>query len=686
MYKLKSPLNKLKILSVLILMVINVYGILLQTPKVSADTDVSPDPLWMPQIIPPTTIARHGENVYHYVLQAGKVYHIFLVGNWTEPVPKSTDYDVYVTAPNGEKYRFTESKGLPEQVANDKNGQLFVPSVSGQYTFEVHNDSEDSVLSAEGAVFMIIEHVQSDTTNSAVLMGRTTKNGLEPASANLTYACEFIASSEFAVHVDVPDDLDLYEVRLYKMATLGEHGHDINGIATPLGTDLLGNVTDSYGGYNFDTDGVRAPVYASCYDYGVDVDLTPFKEGFSASGNPTTYFLVFIAEYSKSAPGTISYYIKTDNTLPEPTLFIPIGPVYSGEPMVINADVSTLRELSQVWVNYTVNGVPASDSFSLGLDNEHYIGAFPGFNAKDQIDYTISAMDELGNVGTYASSFSVKDRTATTCNLSSTSITGGDAVEVVGMTTSSGASISLNFTCGSNTEIAKVKSDSFGSYSYSFTPKQVGQWSVEAVYDGDDVHYSSSSAKASFEMKPRFTSISYSVTSPNVNVRQPFELVGKTFPAQAGIPIEALLSSGSVMKTLSLTTLPDGSFKISELLDEGQWDVVVKVKGNWRFASSSSGVIHANILPLSLTEVFIEDIASLATPPYIYVTILASGIVLALLVRWKSSYIAPRLPAPLRALLTKFSLPKTPKKHLETLGRERYKRRTDELDPDRSVD
>jgi hypothetical protein len=641
---------------------------------------IQPNPEWEPVIFETGEIPRGGSVQLQYTLEAGKTYHIYLVGNWSETDPVLTDYDVYVSGPDGLSYRFTEAKGMPEQVSNDKNGQLFSPEASGVYIFEIRNDSEESD-SVDGAVFMLIEHVETDRVYNTLLRGRLTKGGSYPSESVMTYACEFTTdSSNFAIHVDTPNDLDLYEVRLFKMATLGEHGHEISSFPTPLGSDFCGNVTDDFGGFNYAVDGVRSPIFASCYDYGVDVDILPDGSDF-ASEATTTYFLVLIAEYSKyDSLSTVPFYIRVDDATPEPTLSEPLEQALAGYPLCVKADVATARKLSRVWLDYAVNGQPAEEPIPMALVGENYVGYIPGFLVNDVIDYSISAMDEIGNCGVFSSSFSIMAQTLTTCSLSSTYVNGGESIDVSGSTTKGGSVISLNFACDSYSDVVSVTSDPLGSYTYSYTPKRSGTWAVIASYAGEDEYSSSTSSPSTFLMEPQFTSISCSVATPSVKIGNDVELIGSTFPSQAGIPVEILLVSGTEMKTLTTSTGSDGFFRISEKLGEGQWDIVAQVKGNWRFSSSSSDLVTASVIPLSSSELMMLQIMAVASPPYVYVLVLASGVVLALLLRWKGSVIAPKLPAPVRGFFTRFSASPAPKKHQSSGIRESYKRRSDEAE------
>ncbi len=552
--KLIHLLNKIRIFALLALMVISLgFGSSsIQNSRVYGNISVMPTPLWTPVLIGKSTVPPHSSEFLSYTLQRGRTYHIFLVGNWTEPSPSSTDYDVYVSGPNGEYYRFTESSGLPEQVFNDGNGQFFTPKSTGFYHFEIHNDSENK-SDAESAVFMLIEHVETDRLYNATLLGRTSLNGPYPPLSQYTYACEFTTNAtSFMIHVDTPSDMDLYEARVYKMATLGSYGHDLHGLPTPTGPDLIsGNVTNGYGGYNFLVNGTRPELYASCYDYGVKVNIDASQNSTEVGAGSlpaSTYFLVLIAEYSKTGNASVvPFYIRTNNSTPSPTLGKPLGPVYSGELTKFYVNVTSTKPVVRTWANFTVNDAPINDVVNLTAVGKGYEGVFPAFSPKDTVKYSVCAEDELGNIGKYDSSFSVKARTVTQCNILSPTIIGGESLDLYGFTTVKNSDILLNFVNSKYKENATVKCDENGVFQYSYTPKKPGNWTVVASYDGDASNYPSNSSSIIFNMTPQLTKISCSLPSSEVKVNQSLKLVGSTTPAVAGLVVNVLFSS-SVQK------------------------------------------------------------------------------------------------------------------------------------------
>jgi hypothetical protein len=637
------------------------------------------DEPWQPLFIGNNTIPVGDTMVVTCYLEGGKNYHIFLVGDYVNEINPQTDYDIFVESPTGARTTHTEATGLPEQVSNDALHQFYYAQESGTYTFRIHNDPEDTKNGmAEPAVFMIIEHKEINKRLSTWLEGRLLPN--DPQNSLSTWACEFTTSaSNFTVYVDTPDDIDMFEARVYPMANLGTTGYEIWGVPTPNGDLLNGIVEGIYGGFNTAIEGYRpASLTASCEHMGEKMKINVSGLGSSNSTSTslgTSYFLVLIAEYSETrTPSLVPFYIKTSNVKPGIALNGTLGKVYAGETTDVSAKITSERILRSVWMNFTVNNVKVADVTPLAETGGLYIGHMPAFAARDVVDWSICAEDEIGNVGRLDSSFSVKTRTETSLYLSKDNIVGGDTVEVTGQTTIAGAALKLNFTSGSYKEIITVSADQFGKYRYTYLPKQAGSWSVSAKFDGDDSTYPSMSSPAPFTMTPQPTSVSCTLDSPEIKVNQELRLSGTTTPAVAGLPVEVTLASGGVVNTQTLVTSADGSFSISTPLEEGEWDVVAQVKGNWRYASSNGGILKVRVLPLTIIDKLYIAAVTMATPPYLYAGILASGIAALLIVRWRFPNVSSRLPKPLQAMFKRLGL-SNKAKGASTRDRQKYRKR-----------
>jgi hypothetical protein len=636
------------------------------------------DKPWEPLFIGDGTIPTGDKMVVTCTLQAGKRYHVFLVGDYVNEANPRTDYDIFVYPPSGPQTTHTEATGMPEQVANDAVHQFYVAQSSGTYRFEIHNDPEDTKNGmAEPAVFMVIEHIETDKRLNTSLMGRLLSS--DPQNPASTWACEFTTpASNFTVYVDTPDDIDMFEARVYPMANPGTTGYEIWGVPTPNGDLLNGTVEGGYGGFNTTIEGYRpASLTASCEHMGekMEINVSGFGSSNSTSASlGVSYFLVLIAEYSRESPSAVPFYIRTDTTKPVINMTSSCGTVYAERNVEFRCNISSPRSINRVWLNFTINGKPTVYSYELSPEEGHYSVDLPFFMGGDMVNYTIYAEDEIDNVGRLDSSFNVKTRTETSICVSNGYVVGGETVEVTGQTTLAGASLRLNFTSGGFKEIIPVNADQLGGYRYTYLPKHAGSWSVTTKFDGDDSAYPSTSSPASFTITPQPTSVSCTLDSQEFKVNQVLQLSGKTTPAVAGLPVEVTLVSGGVVKTQALTTSADGSFSLSTPLEEGEWDVVAQVKGNWRYASSNGGILKVSVLPLTIIDKLYIAAVTAATPPYLYAVILASGIGVTLVVRWRFPNISSRLTKPIQALFARLGH-STKAKGVSARDRQRYRKR-----------
>lgn len=611
------------------------------------------------------------------VLEEGRIYHIFLVGDWVDPARNGTDYDIILQGP-AVFDTFTEATGYPEQVANDGRGQYFVAPASGIYEFSIQNDEGNSAgfppNNALPAAFMVVEHIETDRPYLSQMRGRQLMGSSDPLEMTQVY--EFTTSAEaFTVYVDTPEDIDMFEVRVYPMADGAAEGHVINGVPTPSGDLLNGTVSGAFGGFNTTVEGYRNPVYtATCVGMGQKMEVEVDGLG---SGSPITYFLVLIAEYSKtSAPTDVPFCIRTIDTVLKPTFSEPVENVYAGEAKKVSATVDSEVDISRAWISYVINGVPSSVVTPLEGEDGTFEGFLPPFVAGDKVGYTLNFVDVIGNSGRMNSSFEVKKRGMLSCFLSDSSLVGGESVEITGYTTNLNSGVEIRLTCSSFTEKLAVKLNEAGSYAYTYTPKQAGSWSVQAVVDGDSTYHPVESTVTSFDLTPQVAQLSCSVISSEVKIGKPVEVVGSSSPPTVGLPVQVVASSGGEVITETIATSSDGSFTVDLPLAEGSWEIVAQVKGNWRWAASSSSIVPASVVPLTLLDQFFIALLAATGPPYVYVLLLGSGLGIALIVRAKSDFIAARAPEPLKRMLARFANPRAGKKQSEG-AKGNYRRRSE---------
>ena len=155
-----------------------------------------------------------------YWLEEDKMYHIFIVGDWVGSTESRTDYDVtYFDTLSDLDRSHTEAPAFPEQIWNDGKGMYYLSEYTGKHTFKIWYDEDDSGEERD-ALMMAIEHIEVDQIYSKVLKGRSISGGeYEYNTFFNPWAWEFnTKANEFEVYVEVPDSLDMFELRLFPMA------------------------------------------------------------------------------------------------------------------------------------------------------------------------------------------------------------------------------------------------------------------------------------------------------------------------------------------------------------------------------------------------------------------------------------------------------------------------------------
>ena len=556
-------------------------------------------------------------------LDAGKKYHIFLVGDWVVNITGSdevlTDYDIEVfNSQNALISAHTESAGLSEQVANDNDHQYFVPPKTDTYRFVIHNDSEEGGLD-ESAVFMIIEHLEMNKRYELYLEGRPSPS--EDYPDNYDWAYEFSTPAEnFQLHIDVPDPdpekgikgLDMYEARIYPMANpSAQIGHTIWGLGAPTGDLLMDEVSGSYGGFNTEIDGFSfSDLRSSCEYAGEEMDVT-----FGAPQHNETelvldtrdvfYYMVMLAEYYQ---GEISFYVKTDYRSINVTLVEAPKITITGEETRILVDLESPAPLSEVWIDYTVDGWKTEERLFMDPYNDMYVGWLPEFELLDEVEYMVSAEDEIANSGTKSSSFIVLDPVQLQIATEKNKIYGGDTMEILGEALPF-SEIDINITKGEYSSKTRINVDADGNWVHTFSPPSEGIYTAQTFFNGDETHPGARSREVKFTMAKNNPLLSYILSPSQPKKNLEFKVKGATTPPVKGATITLVVASESTSFEYQATTGNDGKFELVITPEEtGYWQILPQVVET-PYVRSSSGELKEfqviNMTPLEKVTIIL---------------------------------------------------------------------------------
>ena len=429
-------------------------------------------------------------------LRANHSYHVYCYGKWVNngSEPK-TDYDIYVYNPLGEMEGYhTESAGLPEHLGTTVDDAFFAPKYSGNYTFVIRNDPRES-SGAEEATFMIIENVECNVWHEHYVEGEDAGN--QPVF-NTSWAYEFVTESQrVEVYVEVPDALDMYEVRLYLMSDPTSKNQTVlNGVPLAWEPGLYGNRSKSLGGYNLESEEYRGVAYGSCefYGQGMFLNFTSPRKGKSL------YHLVLIGE---AGSGTVKFLVKTEFGKASLKPSAVPSRVYP-ENITTVAFTSNSTDLVNATLQYSTDSWQNTTALNMEIvDNRTCQAVIPGQAAGTSVVYRVLADDVLENTLKINGSYAVKYSTALNISLPHKTVVIGENVTVRGYVTPASDELPLALTFTATNKTVQVECTTFenGTFVASFKPDTLGTWSVQASFVEDKFRYGVTSGELSVKVE-----------------------------------------------------------------------------------------------------------------------------------------------------------------------------------------
>ncbi len=581
-----------------------------------------------------------------YDLKRDRKYHVFLVGdfviNGTDPV---TDYDVYTYLPNGDKKgTHTESAGLPEQIFSDNAHQYFVPSSSGEYTFEIRYDDRDSEDDSEPlpAIFMLIEHIEVNDWYSQELEGRDWQDN---ELWNTAWAYEFNTTSpQIRVSVDVPRSVDMYEARLYVMANPESGlGYDLYDIGVPFGNYFTA-FSGEYGGYNTSSRGDRNILAMDSGEFKGDPLEFTYDSPGGESGNNIFYYIVLIAEDGK---GTVDFIIQTDFSPPEITLVDPPELVIEDDDTEILVTIKDEADIDKVWIEYTNDGENWFDE-ELSSGVVGYEVTLENYWAGDFVEYIVYAEDEFDNVGSTGSGFYVKKTATISCSIADMTLIGNQDAMISGVTTLESSPLHVNITNGDYVENFDIVTGEDGAFSLTFKPPVLGDWSVQAYFDGDNISIPAESNVLTFLASSQRTQVSGSLSDIIVKKGEPLMVSGSVEPMVPGMQVEVTLVSATASFSEKVSVAGDGTYSFTFSPPEtGIWNALSRYGGGFTYESSQSGILEFEVIPLTVFDQITGIYLTIIRPPFIYGAVGFVGLCISSVAYVKREAIIKGLPGKL---------------------------------------
>lgn len=524
---------------------------------------------------------------FSYALNNRLTYHVYIIGPWIENdgVINRTDYDIHVYNPYSTTISeawHTEAAALPEHLGTTINDPFFQSKYTGNYTFTILNDESES-NGAQEATLMVIEHLETNKVykDKLYIQGKTS---LGKPTYFTTWAYEFNTSEQIIeIIAEVPDTLDIYEMRLFLMADPSAGvGSFLSGAPIPPTRYLYGEYNESYGenlesygGYNLDSKGYRGNTFSSGEYKGQDMRIT-FN---SSSTSEKLYHLVFIGE---KGSGFVNFAIKTDRIPPVLTVLDQFNEAAADEKTLIHVSATDDDSgIEDIICNYTTDGWETSKQVTLrNYGNNTYEARIPSQAPGTSVIWTIEAYDNAWNTAMVNGSYKSLGSSMISCTPNPSTSAKDETVTITGQITphNSNEKITLQYILGDITIEKTVRTDALGEFVDEFKPGAGGTWQVWAKWiEGENVFDAIYST--SFEVEKTSTQLFIQIDENEVKEGGSVVISGKITPPLGGTSIILIYTDpdGSI-STIEATTNSGGTFTSSfEPNKVGIW----QVKASW---------------------------------------------------------------------------------------------------------
>lgn len=560
---------------------------------------------------------------YIYTLEAGLAYRVYCYGDWIDYSSETnkTDYDIFVYNPSGnlESYH-TEAAGLPEHLGTTVYHPFFIPKQSGNYSFLIINDARES-SGAEAATFMLIEHIDSGKWYQHYMEGKVKDEPVETTSR----VYEFNTTSKrIEVLVEVPDTLDMYEVRLYIMTNPSEtEDNFLNGVPLAWEEGLYGNNSEIYGGYNLNSDGFRYNERIDSCEYPGEDMLINFTA--PVEGN-LLYHIVLIAE---NGAGNIKFMVKTDFNAPELSIIDQTEKVKPDKEIHINAHIEEQFNLETVTLNYTVDEWATSTAIEMiGTQNKTYTATIHGQAAGTTVNYTVLGRDTSGNSAEVLGSYAVKNSANMTLELSSSVVYYDGNITVTGSIPVSGTNVTvtyfwlnnsalnntaLDYVTANNTILNHtsndavisrvVSTDSSGIFDDVYPLKRTGKWIVFAIWNGSETFFGTTSDYKKFTVNKINMSITCNIMSESITIGDNITTTGLVYPILENLTVTLIFTTANDTVEQKAYTNSNGTFSLSWKPDlKGLWRAYANIAEN-----ASISAAFSNVTSFTVNDTFLNQ-------------------------------------------------------------------------------
>jgi hypothetical protein len=171
------------------------------------------------------------------------------------------------------------------------------------------------------------------------------------------------------------------------------------------------------------------------------------------------------------------------------------------------------------------------------------------------------------------------------------SIYGGEGVMAKGSIELSYADLVLNYTRGDKTVQFNITTDHDGEFTHTFLPNQVGEWSVTAVFLGDDVNWPSNSSVSIFEVKRKPTTLSLNISREWIGLGDYVNVTG--YFSEPRIGYEVFITARNGLNQTSLFAITDeNGYYMTTFEPEvmGDWTLYAEIAADGIYTEAASSL------------------------------------------------------------------------------------------------